>query len=121
MRPSVRFGSPWMSYAKGAKVAAALAFALCTVPESVGATWTEQAVNAPLGLRVVHAVSREIVWAVGNSGQVAVTSDGGANWTPRVVSGAGNLRGLFAFDSQVCVIADQLGQFWRTTDNGVNW
>jgi photosystem II stability/assembly factor-like uncharacterized protein len=104
---------------KGATVAAALV--LCTIPDSVGATWTEQTVNAPTGLRVVHAVNRDIVWAVGNSGQVAVTSDGGANWTARVVSGAGNLRGVFAFDSQVCVISDQTGQFWRTTDNGANW
>ena len=85
------------------------------------AIWIEQAVNVPEILHVVHAVSHEVVWAVGNDGRVVVTTDGGANWLARSVPGAIDLAALFAFDDQVAVVADQLGRFWRTTDRGTQW
>jgi photosystem II stability/assembly factor-like uncharacterized protein len=85
------------------------------------AAWTEQSVNSPEHLAVVHAVTAEIVWVVGDQGRVVVTTDGGLNWIPRSVPGAANLRGLFAFGEQTSVVSDQLGRFWRTTDGGVQW
>jgi photosystem II stability/assembly factor-like uncharacterized protein len=94
---------------------------IVAAPSRASAIWTEQLVNAPLPLRVVHALSHEVVWAVGNGGQVVVTEDGGINWVLRSVPGAGNIRGLFGFDDENCAVADQMGQFWRTTDAGLNW
>jgi photosystem II stability/assembly factor-like uncharacterized protein len=83
--------------------------------------WTEQVSNSPRSLLVIHAVSSEVAWAVGDVGQVVVTVDGGLNWVSRPVNGAGNLRGLFAFDGELSVVADDTGNFWRTTDGGLNW
>jgi photosystem II stability/assembly factor-like uncharacterized protein len=83
--------------------------------------WIEQVSNSPHSLLVVHAVSSEVAWAVGDVGQVVVTVDGGLSWVSRPVGGTGNLRGLFAFDGESSVVADQTGDFWRTTDGGLNW
>ena len=85
------------------------------------AAWIEQIVNVQTYIAVVQAVSHEIVWAVGNSARVFVTTDGGENWVSRTVPGAVNVRGLFAFNHQEAVVADQQGHFFRTTDSGVQW
>ena len=88
---------------------------------SATGTWTEQVSNSPELLMVVHAVTSEVAWAVGNAGQVVVTVDGGSHWVSRPVPGAIGLRGLFGFDDQVCVVSDQMGRFWRTTNGGLQW
>jgi photosystem II stability/assembly factor-like uncharacterized protein len=83
-------------------------------------TWTEQVSNSNGQLYVVHAVSRDIVWAAGGNAQVVRTTDGGAHWEAHPTP-SGSHHALFAFDAETCVVAGFPGLFWRTTNGGTSW
>jgi photosystem II stability/assembly factor-like uncharacterized protein len=88
---------------------------------SAFAGWVEQPASIPSQLWVAYAVNSQIVWAAGQTGQVARTSNGGMTWLSRPVSGASGLPALYAFDDQVCLVGDQLGHIYRTSNGGDTW
>jgi photosystem II stability/assembly factor-like uncharacterized protein len=95
--------------------------ALVIAPSTALGGWMEQISNSQRSLMVVHAVSSDVAWAVGDAGEVVVTVDGGLNWVRRPIVGAEHLVGLFAFDGESSVVADWTGNFWRTTNGGQDW
>jgi len=87
----------------------------------VFAGWVEQPASIPRQLWVAYGVNSNVVWASGQMGQVARTSDGGVNWLSRPVPGALGLPALYAFDDQVGLVGDQVGHIYRTSNGGDTW
>lgn len=90
-----------------------------------GANWEQININFLediLGFIDVHAVTADIIWAVGTDGMVAVTVDGGETWVnagPPV--GLNHINGVCALDDKRAWVAADSSNFFYTSDGGVTW
>ena len=90
-----------------------------------GETWEQVSVNFllnKLGLIDVHAVTADIIWAVGTDGTVAITIDGGETWVdngPPV--GPMHINGVCALDDKRAWVAEDGSNVFYTSDGGVSW
>ncbi len=77
------------------------------------------------GLRGLHAVSEQIVWATGADGTWVRSIDGGNTWQSGRIRGAENLgvRDVHAFDGvyAVALTIGSPGRVYRTNDGGYTW
>ncbi len=96
-----------------------------------GATWARQgsAMTLPTGtLHKIWAVDRNVLWAVGPDGAVAVTGNGGQNWQCRPVTNCtALLQGVTAVDRWTAWVSGEedpasgmAGMFY-TQDGGGTW
>jgi photosystem II stability/assembly factor-like uncharacterized protein len=89
--------------------------------------WTPQISNTKAGLRGLHVVSQQVVWASGTKGTFLLTTDGGENWRSGSVPGAESLdfRDIEAFDAQTAYLLSSgsgpASRIYRTRDGGHNW
>ncbi len=74
------------------------------------------------GLIDVHAVTADIVWAVGTGGTVAITINGGKSWV-RTGPPAGllHVNGVCALDGKRAWIAVDSYSLFYTSDGGFTW
>ena len=90
-------------------------------------TLTPQDAGTDALLIAAHALSRDVVWAVGTGGTVVRTTDGGATWTAGVVPGADTLqfRDVHAFSAREAVVLSigpgASSRVYRTEDAGARW
>jgi len=90
-------------------------------------TWAPQTSNTSAGLRGLHVVSSQVVWASGAKGTFLLTTDGGTHWRHGVVPGAESLdfRDVEAFDARTAyLLSSGIGSSSRlyfTRDGGQSW
>ena len=88
-------------------------------------SWQEQLNEGTVSFRGLCAVSEKVVWASGNGGSFARTSDGGKSWQVSKVAGAENVdfRDIEAFDENTAIVfgIESPAKFYKTTDGGKNW
>src|SRR5918997_1678344 len=105
-------------------IALALPLALASAAD---ARWEKQSSNTTVRLRGVSAVSAAVVWASGDRGTYARTTDGGRTWRSGVVSGAEALdfRDVDAFDENTAYLLaigeGDRSRIYKTTDGGATW
>jgi photosystem II stability/assembly factor-like uncharacterized protein len=109
------------------KTTAALFLCVIFLCTAALAQWTPQQSRTTARFRGVSAVSRTIVWASGNGGTYARTTDGGATWQSAVVPGAGQLdfRDVQAVDANTAYLLSigpgEASRIYKTTDGGRDW
>jgi photosystem II stability/assembly factor-like uncharacterized protein len=90
-------------------------------------TWTPQISNTKAGLRGLHVVSSQVVWASGTKGTFLVTTDGGEHWRAGVVPGAESVdfRDVEAFDAHTAYLLSigtgSASHLYLTRDGGESW
>ena len=88
---------------------------------------TAQESGTTARFRGVSAVSRTVVWASGNGGTYARTTDGGASWQSAVVPGAAQLdfrdvQGVNANTAYLLSIGPgEQSRIYKTVDGGHSW
>jgi photosystem II stability/assembly factor-like uncharacterized protein len=91
------------------------------------AQWTPQHSGTTARFRGVSAASRTVVWASGNGGTYARTTDGGATWQSAVVPGAAQLdfRDVQAVDANTAYLLSigpgEQSRIYKTTEGGRDW
>jgi len=87
--------------------------------------WQTQLGEGRISFRGLCAVNEKVVWASGNWGSFARTTDGGKNWQLGTVAGAEKIdfRDIAAFDENTAIVfgIDSPAKFYKTTDGGKNW
>ena len=91
------------------------------------AQWSPQRSGTTARFRGVSAVTEKVVWASGNGGTFARTTDGGATWYSAVVPGASELdfRDVQAVDAKTAYLLSigpgEQSRIYKTTDGGQVW
>ncbi len=87
--------------------------------------WQEQLNEGTVSFRGLCAVGGKIVWASGNEGTFARTTDGGQNWQVGKIKGTEDIdfRDIEAFDDKTAIVFGiaSPAKFYKTTDGGRNW
>jgi photosystem II stability/assembly factor-like uncharacterized protein len=90
-------------------------------------TWTPQTSNTKAGLRGLHVVSSQVVWASGTKGTFLLTTDGGEHWRAGVVPGAESVdfRDVEAFDAHTAYLLSigtgSASRLYLTRAGGESW
>lgn len=94
---------------------------------SIPPRWNVQLSDSTTFWIGLHAVTSNVVWAAGQDGKVARTTDGGETWTVSMVPGADSVqfRDVHAFSAdEAFVLSIGTGtdsRIYRTDDGGVSW
>jgi photosystem II stability/assembly factor-like uncharacterized protein len=89
--------------------------------------WTSQKSGTTARFRGVSALSQRVVWASGNGGTYALTTDGGATWQSAVVPGAARLdfRDVQGVDANMAYLLSigpgEQSRIYKTVDGGRSW
>lgn len=88
-------------------------------------SWRGQLNEGTVSFRGLCAVSNNVVWASGNGGTFARTTDGGKSWQVSKIPGAEDVdfRDIEAFDDKTAIVfgIESPAKFYKTTDGGKNW
>lgn len=103
--------------------------AATTLPAALAAQVVTATTVTTAELRGLSVVSDRVVWASGQRGTVARTTDGGDRWHVDTIPGATHLdfRAIHAFDDKVAVVASAgeaekgLAKIYATNDGGRTW
>lgn len=111
-----------------AAVVALAATAAAQAGGGVSGPWVMERSGTTAGLRGIHAVNPDVVWASGTGGTILRTVDGGTTWqrcsTP---PGAEKLdfRGIWAWDAKTAVAMSSgpgdLSRLYKTVDGCASW
>ncbi len=78
-----------------------------------------------ISLRGLSVVSKKVIWASGNKGTVAISTDGGNSWSWKTIGGyeSRDFRDIEAFDHRTAIImaVGEPALILRTTDGGESW
>ena len=86
-----------------------------------GVTWSQQYTNAN-SFNAVHFATKDVGFAVAESGVVVKTDDGGNTWsTVTAITGTPSVQCVFVFDEDNVIVGDDGGDIWRSFDSGVTW
>lgn len=91
------------------------------------AQWTTRPSGTTARFRGVSAASNSVVWASGNGGTFARTTDGGATWHSAVMPGADGLdfRDVEAVDANTAYLLSigpgEQSRIYKTTSGGSDW
>lgn len=91
------------------------------------AQWTTQSSGTTARFRGVSAASKSVVWASGNGGTFARTTDGGTTWRSIIVPGAEQLdfRDVEAVDANTAYLLSigpgEQSRIYKTTNGGSDW
>lgn len=94
---------------------------------AVSAQWSAQPSGTQVRFRGVSAVSARVVWASGDKGTYARTTNGGRTWQSGTVEGAAELdfRDVDAFDADTAYLLSigegDKSRIYKTTDGGKRW
>jgi photosystem II stability/assembly factor-like uncharacterized protein len=94
---------------------------------TASAQWAAQKSGTTVRFRGVSAVSATVVWASGEKGTYARTTDGGKNWSAGTVPGATELdfRDVDAFDASTAYMLSigegEKSRIYKTSDGGKTW
>jgi photosystem II stability/assembly factor-like uncharacterized protein len=87
-----------------------------------GSSWAHQfdIIRTQNG-QAISAASQNVVWAVGDSGTIAVTTNGGTGWTTQNSGIVSMINGVHAISENVCYVAAAGGAILATADAGTTW
>ncbi|HSB09489.1 MAG TPA: glycosyl hydrolase [Blastocatellia bacterium] len=109
------------------KITSSLFLTASSLAVIASAQWSVQQSGTTARLRGVSTASGKVVWASGNGGTYARTTDGGSTWRSAVVDGASKLdfRDVQAVDGNTAYLlsigpGDQ-SKIYKTTDGGSVW
>lgn len=92
------------------------------------AQWNIQDSHTTAGLRSIHVVNENIVWASGADGTVLHTKDGGLNWQLCVVpkdAGKLDFSGIQGSDESTAIVMStgkgELSRIYKTIDGCQTW
>lgn len=87
--------------------------------------FTELDTGTEAGIRALHVVNDDIVWASGTGGSFMLTSDGGSSWTTGTVPGASSddFRSIHAWSGREALLfgISYPGRGYYTADAGATW
>jgi photosystem II stability/assembly factor-like uncharacterized protein len=90
--------------------------------------WEMETSNSTAGLRGVHAVGAETVWASGTGGTVLRSQDGGHDWQTCATPAGGeklDFRAIWAWDANHAFVLSsgpgELSRLYRTDDGCSHW
>jgi photosystem II stability/assembly factor-like uncharacterized protein len=87
-----------------------------------GTSWSHQFdITRTQNGQALSAASQDVVWAVGDSGTIARTSNGGTNWTTQPSGITAMINGVCAVSENICYAAAAGGVILATTDAGTVW
>lgn len=69
----------------------------------------------------IHALSNDVVWAVGTGGTVAITRNGGETWVRTGPGGILHVNGVCALDEKRAWLAVDSYTLYYTDDGGFTW
>ncbi|MEN8115562.1 MAG: hypothetical protein ABFS16_01200 [Bacteroidota bacterium] len=85
----------------------------------------ELQINSVAGLRGLHVVDENVIWASGSKGTVLVSADGGESWKVNQISGEeeNEFRSIHAWDNKRAMVFGVAGPDfgYKTIDGGENW
>jgi photosystem II stability/assembly factor-like uncharacterized protein len=106
----------------------ATVFLLLLLPGVAAGQVIQQQAGTDAEFRALHAAAAGVVWAGGQGGRYALTTDGGATWRADSIRGAGDLfiTGIWAADARTAyALATHfdggLARIYRTNDGGATW
>jgi len=101
-----------------------LTFAACNQYE-YRIEFTELDAGTDAGIRALHVINDDIVWASGTGGSFMLTNDGGSSWTTGVVPGASSddFRSIHAWSGREALLfgISYPGRGYYTDDAGATW